>query len=60
MRMWFYVRIFNINSNSLRNNTVLDCKYLKLRDTLDISPSKCMHKVDSHLEKTGMSIFSTF
>lgn len=60
MCMWFYVRIFNINSNSLRNNTVLDGKYLKLSDILDISPTKCMHKIDSHLEKTGVSIFSTF
>lgn len=60
MCMWFYVRIFNINSNPLRNNTVLDGKYLKLSDILDISPTKCMHKIDSHLEKTGMSIFSTF
>lgn len=60
MCMGFYVRIFNINSNPLRNNTVLDGKYLKLSDILDISPTKCMHKIDSHLEKTGVSIFSTF
>lgn len=60
MCMGFYMRIFNINSNSLRDNTVLDGKYLKLSDILDISPTKCMHKIDSHLEKTGVSIFSTF